>query len=167
MRRIIRLFITLIVILIAMMSVSYAQNQWNSPSELKMETQQNMKGEGGLMVDDYITPFISVLNKNFNNKATFHLYSVCDINNYPYPYFKIGEEHLGSITTKNSPYLMTINLQDETHIILTIYKGIGERYDLNGIPFYRSHQLIDEFHSVGITDDEVVKELIDKLLKLK
>lgn len=167
MKRIIKLFITFMVIFITMMSVSYAQNQWNSPSELKMETQQRMEGEGNLIVDDYTEPFMTVINNNFNNKATFHLYSVCDINNYPYPYFKIGEEHLGSITTKDTPYLMTIDLQDETHIILTIYKGIGERYDLDGIPFYRSHQLIDEFHSVGITDEEVVKELIDRLLKLK
>ena len=169
MRRFLRLFITFIVMFIAIMSVSYAQTQWTQLSGLKTDYQQEMKGEGCLMIDDYTEPFINVVNNYYNTKATFYLYSVCDINNYPFPYDSIDdkEETLGTIIIKDSPYLLNISYKNDTHIILKVYKGIGERYDLSGTPFYRQHQLIDEYHSVGITDEEVVRNIIAKMIKLK
>lgn len=149
-------------------SLSYGQNQWTRPSELKMEYRQEMKGEGFVEIDEYLEPFMNVINNNnYNNKATFHLYSVCDVNNYPYPYYVQHEEILGAITTKNTPYLLNITYEDETHVIARIYKGVGERYNLDGIPFYRTHQLVDEYHFVGIMEEDVVRNIVDSLLKLK
>lgn len=168
MKRLIKLLMVIIVLFTMINSVSYAQNQWTRPSELKMEIfGQKLKGEGFVEIDECLEPFMNVINNKYANKATFHLYSVCDVNNYPYPYYIPHEEILGAITIKNSPYLINITYESETNIIARIYKGIGEKYDLDGVPFYRSHQLIDEYRFVGIAEESIIDNIVSSLLKLR